>query len=164
MRSRVRITVRSLALAAALAAPALAPAQIAPAPADTLTAEEGTHAGRLAARQPTVAGRALAGFVGGLPVGFFGLIALRDPSPEPKAFAGAGLAAIVAAASVGSVAPGDSLASAAASYGPVYQRAFTEAYGRRLGSRRRAAATAGGLLGAGVGLATLIAFLSGMST
>ncbi len=52
-----------------------------PIAADTGTTAEGARAGIAAAEERVVAGRAMGGFIGGLPIGFLGLLLTRaDPA------------------------------------------------------------------------------------
>ena len=78
---------------------------------------EGWHAGHASAGAQSVRGRLAVGFLGGLPVGFFGLVAVTQGDGVPVIAAGAGAAAIGFALTPGRVVLPDTLAAAAAAQG-----------------------------------------------
>jgi hypothetical protein len=127
-------------------------------PADTGTWAEGRADGRAAGSMPPVAGRAVAGFAGGVPVGFFGILSFAHPVPAIATVAGA--AAVIAAVGSGSVALPPSLSDEARRRSPSYAAGFAEGYADRLRSRRRTAAIWGGVAGTASGFALLVLMLS----
>jgi len=129
--------------------------------ADSVAWTNGWRAGEAAAEAQPVAGRAAAGFLGGLPVGLFGVVALAGRDELPVVAAGGGLAVIAAAARPGRrEAPAAEITRDGAR-DAMYERAFARAYSERLVGRRRSAAIVGGLAGAATGLGLLLVLLSG---
>jgi hypothetical protein len=132
--------------------------------ADSSAWANGWYAGRAAAGTQPVTGRAAAGFLGGLPVGMFGFVALSQRDALPVIAAGGGLAVIGAAAMPGRMDPPAAVAATAAARGVTFERAFVQGYAERLGSRRRSAALVGGVAGAATGLGILVLLLSQITT
>jgi len=130
-------------------------------PADTGTAEEGLRAGSAAAEDPDVAGRAMLGFVGGLPIGFLGTLVIQgDPAGVIGLASGVGI--IGAAWKAGNAKPPPS--GFIRERGEAYQRSYSQSYEKRLRERRRNAAMLGGVAGSVVGFAILFALLSQITT
>ena len=130
-------------------------------PADTGTAEEGLRAGSAAAEDPDVTGRAMLGFIGGLPIGFLGTLVIQG---DPAGFIGlgSGVGIIGAAWRVGNAKPPPS--QYIRERGEAYERSYSEGYEKRLRERRRNAAMLGGLAGGVVGFGILFALLSQITT
>ena len=128
-----------------------------PVTADTGTAVEGSRNGRSDADDPSVAGRAVLGFLGGLPIGFLGpLVSQGDPGGSIGIGSGVGI--IGAAWIVGSAKPRPSPYHR--ERGEAYWRAYSESYKERLLERRAKAAVLGGLGGVLFGFGVLFLFLS----
>ena len=130
-------------------------------PVDTGTAEEGLRAGSAAADDPDVTGRAMLGFIGGLPIGFLGALVIQG---DPAGFIGlgSGVGIIGAAWRVGNAKPPPS--RYIRERGEAYERSYSESYEKRLRERRRNAAMLGGLVGGVVGFGILFALLSQITT
>jgi len=125
--------------------------------ADSGTAAEGLRDGSADASERSVAGRAILGFLGGLPVGFFAPSAIAF---DPGAIVGAALG-------VGIIGAGWKLVNAEPrpdhknrGRGESYNAAYTEMYQERLLERRKKAAILGSLAGAVSGLGLLVSLLS----
>ena len=110
--------------------------------------------GRAAADRRAVGGRAVAGFMGGFLVGFFGPEAPAAPGFLLPVMAGA--TSIIVAAAAGSGMPDAATSPEIAGQGPDYTRVFGEAHSSRLRSRRGRAALLSGLGGMGAGLVGLV--------
>jgi hypothetical protein len=136
----------------------IGPAQIA---ADTGTVAEGRQAGTAAAGEVQVVGRAAVGFIGGLPIGFLGILVTQGDPAGPIGV-GTGLLIIGAAARLGDTRPPRT--QSLSERGDSYRRAFTESYGKRLLQRRGKAAMLGGLAGAVTGFGLLLALISQIDT
>lgn len=126
--------------------------------------EDGVLAGSSAAEAPSVSSHGVAGFIGGLPLGLLGIVALKDRDSPQIVGAGGGLALIAAATLVGPAEPPADLLLAADERGRAYAAGFITGYETRLRSRQRRAALVGGLAGVGAGLGLLILALSGAPT
>ena len=126
---------------------------------DTGTWAEGHRAGRAAAGEQSVALRGLAAFLGGLPLGFFGLIAVSDHDGVPILGSIGGLA-IIGVAARGPTDPPDRLAAMAAARGKTYAREFAVSYSARLQARRDVTVAVGGAAGAATGFGFLVWLLS----
>lgn len=126
--------------------------------ADTGTWFEGERAGRLAAAHTPVGATAALGFLGGLSLGFSGLIASTGNSAAILASAG-GITAIGLAAR-GHVMPSDDAVIRAGSRGSAYARGFSDGYTSRATGRRKAAAIGAGVGGTVAGVGCLFLFLS----
>jgi len=123
---------------------------------------EAEQDGRRDAATRSVSGRAAVGFVGGLPVGLFGVFAFADGGAGIiPAAAGVG---VVSAASRGAATLPEPAQRSAAARGGVYERAYVESYRRTLQARRRRAAWLGGAAGAAAGLIVLLALVSQVTT
>ena len=129
--------------------------------ADTGTAEQGTRNGKSAAEDRAVSGRAMLGFLGGLPIGFLG-ITVSQGDPAGAIGIGSGAAIIGAAWRVGTAKPPPS--RYVQSRGEAYARSYSESYEKRLLERRRNAALLGGLAGTGIGFGVLFLLLSQLTT
>jgi hypothetical protein len=141
-----------------------APAQNPAAPlvaADTGTAEEGLRAGSEAAEDPSVAGRAMLGFIGGLPIGFLGTSVIKSNAVGFIGIA-SGVGIIGAAWRTGNTTPPPS--GHIRERGEAYEHSYSESYKKRLLERRRNAAMLGGLAGGVVGFGILFALLSQITT
>lgn len=127
--------------------------------ADTL-AMLGARAGTLAVQQPSVGGRFVLGFLGGVPTGLYCLPLVMQGDPGPATISSAGLLLLLGATWAGrhSIAPGD-LASVGARESS-YREAFATAYSSTVGHRRTRAALLGWFLGVVVGLGTVLLTLS----
>jgi hypothetical protein len=127
-------------------------------PVDTLTAAQGSDAGRIAARQPDVLGRAMLGFVSGLPIGF------SVPSLAYGGIAGValGVAGIEAAGRIGDTSPPSS--SGIQERGGAFRAAYIKSYRTTLGQRQRGAARNGGVLGSIAGFGLLYFLITHMTT
>ena len=126
---------------------------------DTGTWYDGRKAGRDAADKRSVGGRAGLAFLGGLPVGFMGLLAASDGDAVQTLPTGGGIALISFAFAARPPRPDEQMAKAAGR-GETYSRAFVEAYASRMRSRQRIAAVAGGAAGIATGFGVLVYFLS----
>jgi hypothetical protein len=122
---------------------------------------EGARAGVAAAEERDVAGRAVGGFLGGLPIGFFGILVLQ-PDPAGAIGVGGGLAIIGASWKLGGIEPPQT--QSLRERGPAYRRAYTRSYGERLIQRRRNAALLGGVAGTLAGFALIFALISSIDT
>jgi hypothetical protein len=127
------------------------------------SAVAGFRDGSAAARERGVGGYFGTGFLGGLPIGFFGLVVVFDHDAVPAAFVLGGAGVIAGAAAHGN-ARSSRLSTEQElkiqDRDAAYQEAFREAYSTRLGARRKGAALWGGLVGTGVGFGTLFYLLS----
>lgn len=121
---------------------------------------DGYRAGEKAAGKVPVWGRSLAGFVGGLPLGFFAPVALEGQG-ETLAPAGVGAAIIGGAAFLGSGLPPSQMDSALLR-GEIFAKAFADGYEARLTSRRKKSAFIGGAAGTVAGFGLLIAFITAL--
>jgi hypothetical protein len=126
--------------------------------ADSLAAL-GHRDGRAAAGERGIAGRATVAFVGGLPVGFFGLFVLLDRDAPQIGFTGLGLGLIASAATYGRVSPPADLAEQATARGPEYEQAFRSSYRARVESRRHNAVLWGAAAGIAAGFGALFLLL-----
>jgi hypothetical protein len=106
----------------------------------------------------------LAGFVGGLPIGFSGIPALTDHDAVFVLSTGAGFGIVGGAVLSGSVDPPPALADSAAARGAAYEQAFRKEYVAQLHRRRARAALGGGVAGVVSGFALLFWALSQIST
>jgi hypothetical protein len=129
--------------------------------ADTGTAEEGSRDGKSAADDRPVSGRAMLGFIGGLPIGFLG-ITVSQGDPAGAISIGSGAAIIGAAWRLGTARPPPNRFMQ--SRGEAYARSYSESYKERLLERRRNAALLGGLAGTAIGFGVLILLLSQLTT
>lgn len=118
--------------------------------------EQAVAHGRRDAGAQDLVGRGVVGFIGGLPVGFFGPFVLLSREPVTLLPPGLGVAVVVAAAGVGSTEPPSYLVTAAAVRGPAYETTYRAAFADRLRERRQRFAFVGGGLGAATGLGILI--------
>jgi hypothetical protein len=125
--------------------------------ANTGTAQEGSRDGKSAAEERPVSGRAMVGFIGGLPIGFLGILVLQG-DPGGAIGIGSGAAIIGAAWRVGTAKP--PLSPYIQSRGETYARFYSESYEERLLERRRNAALLGGLAGSAIGFGFLVLLLS----
>jgi hypothetical protein len=128
---------------------------------DTGTAAEGLRAGSASAAERGVAGRAIGGFIGGLPIGFLGTLLIQGDPGGPIGV-GLGLGIIGAAWKLGKIEPPQS--QSMHERGETYKRAYLESYKERLSERRRKAAILGGLAGGVTGLGLLFMILSEIDT
>jgi hypothetical protein len=126
---------------------------------DTGTWYDGRKAGRDAADKQSVGGRAGLAFLGGLPVGFMGLLAASDGDAVQTLPTGGGIALIGFAFAARPPRPAEIMANAGGR-GETYSRAFLEAYSSRMRSRQRVAAVAGGAAGIATGFGLLVYVLS----
>ena len=129
--------------------------------ADTSTAEEGMRAGIEAANDRNVAGQAILGFVGGVPIGFSALVLRQGDAPAILAGA-VGVGIIETTWRIGNATP--RLTPAVEERGAAYARAYSRSYRERLVERRRNAARVGGLVGTLSGLGLLFYALSQVTT
>ena len=132
-----------------------------PIAADTGTTVEGASAGIVAAEERVVAGRAMGGFIGGLPIGFLGLLLTRA-DPAGAIGVGSGLVIIGVSWKLGGIEPPQT--QTLREHGPAYQRAYSRSYGERLRQRRRNAAILGGVAGTVTGFGLLFLLLSSITT
>jgi len=128
--------------------------------ADTGTAAEGRRDGSAAAAERSVAGRAIVGFIGGLPIGLFGLVGPGDPALAIGVGSGVGI--VGAAWRLGRSDP--PLNQSIQERSESYRRAYSESYKDRLRKRRGKAAILGGVAGVVSGFGLLIALLSDLDT
>jgi len=119
------------------------------------------RAGIEAANERNVAGQAILGFVGGLPIGFSALVLGQGDTPTILAGA-VGVAIIETTWRIGSAAPPPT--PAVEERGGAYARAYARSYRERLLERRRKAARVGGLVGTLSGLGLLFFALSQVTT
>jgi hypothetical protein len=126
---------------------------------DTGSWSDGRKAGRDAADHGSVGGRAGLAFIGGLPVGFLGLLAVTDGDPVQTVPTGGGIALISFAFAARPARPSEMIAYSEGR-GETYSRAFIESYSSRMRSRQRVAALAGGAAGIATGFGLLVYFLS----
>jgi hypothetical protein len=126
---------------------------------DSLTAA-GRRDGSASANNHGVRGRFALAFVGGLPLGFVGPLAVASHYSAPKLAAGAGIGVIGAAAVAGEAGPPQSLIDSVGMHGSHYEQAFRRAYSDRLRDRRKRSAFWGGLAGTATGLGAFILIAS----
>ena len=157
MRTQIHSALLVIACTYILCVPAVvATAQAAT--GDTLTAVQGAQAGQIAARRPEVFGRAMLGFVSGIPIGF---------SVPSFAYGGVGgvalgVAGIEAAGRLGDTAP--SPGAEIQARGDAFTKAYIESYSTTLSRRRVGAARTGGVMGSVAGFGFLFFLLSHMTT
>jgi hypothetical protein len=125
---------------------------------DSGTWSDGQRAGRDAAARESVGDRGALAFLGGLPVGFFGLLALSDHDAIQTFSTGGGLALISYA--FARRPPQPAMRQHGEARGETYSRAFAEAYSSRMRSRQQFAAVAGGAVGGATGLGALFFLLT----
>ena len=132
-----------------------------PIAADTGTTAEGARAGIAAAEERVVAGRAMGGFIGGLPIGFLGILVIQG-DPVGAIGIGAGVGIIGASWRLGGIEPPQT--QSLRDHGPAYQGAYARSYRERLLDRRRKAAILSGVAGSVTGFVLLFMLLSSIDT
>jgi hypothetical protein len=129
--------------------------------ADTGTYAEGMRAGIEAANDRNVAGQAILGFVGGVPIGFSALILGQTDTPAIL-FTAVGVAIVETTWRIGSTTPPRT--PFVERRGDAFSRAYSTTYRERLVQRRKKAARLGGVAGAIAGAGLLVLALSSSST